>query len=371
MKIAVVCDLYSTYLRFRRFFTEELARRGHTVEVIVSEQDIPEDPVQKSAGITLDIVEMDRTGVNPFGQINYYRRLRLKLSEYRPDCVFAYQAKAAVWGAVAGRRLGCDVHILFPGLGYLFAPKEDLKGKTLQMVAVKLYRFAFRKIQTAIFQNPDDEKTLLEAGIIREDTNILRVNGSGVPLDEWQYQPVSKGPVNFVMATRLLADKGIREFVEAGTALKKEYGDSVRFQIAGSLDTNPNSIQKDEVDGWKDCGIEYVGQVDDMVKFLGESSVFVLPSYYMEGTPRSILEALAVGRPVITTDFRGCRETVDDGVNGFLTIPRDPQDLKMKMESFVKNSEIIDTMGKQSRKIAEEKYDVRLICEQMIQAIGA
>ena len=167
-----------------------------------------------------------------------------------------------------------------------------------------------------------------------------------------------------------MANKGIREFVDAAEKLKAKIGDKVDFRIAGSLDANPNGIKQQEVDSWREQGVTYCGQVSDMLTYLNESSVFVLPSYYMEGTPRSILEAMAVGRAIITTDNRGCRDTVDEGRNGYLVPKRDSQKLYERMQDLVESPSKVVEFGKGSREIVVEKYDVKLVCNEMLKAMN-
>ena len=176
--------------------------------------------------------------------------------------------------------------------------------------------------------------------------------------------------MKFVMATRLLADKGIREFADVAGDLRQRYGDRVCFEIAGGFDTNPTAIRKSEIEQWESQGwIRYRGQIADVPKFLHQSSVFVLPSYYMEGTPRSILEAMSIGRTIITTDNRGCRETVVDGTNGFIVQQRDRDSLREAMVRCIEDPARTVEMGRQSRRMAEEKYDVNLVCDQMLTAM--
>jgi glycosyltransferase involved in cell wall biosynthesis len=172
------------------------------------------------------------------------------------------------------------------------------------------------------------------------------------------------------MATRLLADKGIREFAEASGRLKARYGDQVDFQIAGAIDSNPTAIKKSEIDCWEEQGwIRYRGLISNMPDFLSACSVFVLPSWYMEGTPRSILEAMSTGRAIITTDNRGCKETVDHEVNGLIVPQQDAIALEHAMEKLIIEPELLVRMGQESRKLAESKYEIKIVCRQMMDAL--
>ncbi|MEO1617413.1 MAG: glycosyltransferase family 4 protein [Planctomycetota bacterium] len=370
----IVCDLLSTFLRFRLPIAVRLRDLGHKVTLITSDPDSTSQRFSELAGVGIDleVIVMNRTGMNPFRDLQYAFSLRKAFRRLQPDRILAYQAKCATWTAIAARPIpDAKVAILFPGLGYLFSPSVGFKSDLLKFAVRKLCRFAYSTIDIAIFQNDEDRKTLAEHGIALEGVEIHRVNGSGVDLRVFPPSVPPNQPIRFSMATRLLSDKGIREFAEAARQLKSVYGAEVEFVVAGKFDRAPSAIQKQELQAWVDEGIiEYPGLVDDMQEFLLATSVFVLPSYYMEGTPRSILEALSVGRPVITTDHRGCRETVDDGVNGFLIPTKSVTELAKAMETYLKQPELLIQMGKMSRQLAESKYDVRIVASQMIQALA-
>ena len=370
--ITIVCDLLSTFLRFRRFIALGLVRTGHRVTLIVSDCDEQDLTFFSQHDIELRVVPMNRTGLNPVQDWRYCQELKRHLRELQPDRILSYQAKAAVWSAVAARAIPkCHVSILFPGLGYLFSPNPTLRQRIIQTISRKLYRYAFRSIDSAIFQNKDDIATLKFHNILSPQTNFFLVNGSGVSLDEFPYSQTPIEPVRFVMATRLLADKGIREFAIASKTLKERYGSDVDFQIAGSLDSNPTAIKKSEIDHWESSGwITYRGNISDMPKFLKECSVFVLPSWYMEGTPRSILEAMSTGRAIITTDNRGCKETVDHGENGLIVEQQNALALEQAMNRLIMDHELLLKMGKASRRIAKEKYEINMVCQQMYDAMG-
>jgi glycosyltransferase involved in cell wall biosynthesis len=173
-----------------------------------------------------------------------------------------------------------------------------------------------------------------------------------------------------LFAGRLLREKGVLEFVEAARRIKAKYPET-RFIVLGGLDTNPGAIPRKKVEGWvKEGLIEWPGHVADVRPYLAQASVFVLPSYYREGVPRSIQEAMAMARPIITTDAPGCRETVIQGVNGFLVPVRDVDALVSAMERFINEPELIERMGKESRRIAEERFDVHKINRVLLEAMG-
>lgn len=371
--MVIVCDLLSTFLRFRRFLAIDIVGLGYGLTVICSESDVEDLSFFEDNDIDVLVVPMNRTGMNPVSDFGYCRRLKKALKEINPRHVLAYQAKAAVWSAVATRSLSnCKSSLLFPGLGFLFAESDNLSQRLIKSVVRKLYKFAFRNIDTAVFQNSDDQETLNRFAIIPAKAKQVVVNGSGVCLKEFPSSEPPSDPIVFSMATRLLSDKGIREFATAASEIRTRYPDTkVAFRIAGNFDINPTAIQQEEIEQWEEKGwIEYHGHVADMVSYLRDTSVFVLPSYYMEGTPRSILEALATGRAVITADNRGCRDTVEDGVNGYLVPQRDADALAVAMERYLTKPELLAAHGSESRKLAVSKYDVKLINQAMISAMN-
>jgi glycosyltransferase involved in cell wall biosynthesis len=256
---------------------------------------------------------------------------------------------------------------MITGLGYAFAG-ATWKQRLTAFFLTHLYRRAANFNNCLIFQNPDDLAMFLDLRIVRDEEKTAIVNGSGVDIEKFSYTEACLQPVSFLLIARLIWDKGIREYVEAARLLKKRYP-QVRFRILGPLDKNPHAITYDTVCRWEADGIvEYLGRTDDVRPYLKESSVYVLPSY-REGTPRSVLEALSIGRPVVTTDAPGCRETVIDGLNGYLVPVKDADRLAVAMEKLIMDPGLILNMGKESRRIAVEKYDVRKVSHSILQAM--
>jgi glycosyltransferase involved in cell wall biosynthesis len=232
-----------------------------------------------------------------------------------------------------------------------------------------MYRFALRRSECVFFQNPDDRNLFLELGIVPEQACTVVVNGSGVDVSRFALMPVPRGPVCFLMICRLLGDKGVREYAAAAERVRVAHPEA-RFYLAGWIDENPDSIEQRELDEWVKRGvIEFLGKLDDVRPAIERCAVYVLPSY-REGTPRTVLEAMSMGRAIITTDAPGCRETVVDGQNGFLIAPRSVDALVASMERFIEDPELAVRMGGVSRKIAESKYDVHKVNEVMMRGMG-
>ena len=256
---------------------------------------------------------------------------------------------------------------LITGLGYSFVAGPGIKRRVARTMTTLLYRIALQRCSTVIFQNPDDRATFSQLGLLKGTGTVGIVNGSGVDLQHFQLRPLPPKPV-FLMIARLLIDKGVREYAEAAAKLRKVLPE-VRTLLVGGLDPSPNSINQTELDGWKARGLEYLGHLDDVRSALAQASVIVMPSY-REGTPRSVLEGMAMGRAVITTDAPGCRETVTTGINGILVAPRNSEALYDAMKFLAENAETIKKMAGASRHIAEEKYEGKSVARAIIHLAG-
>ena len=348
----------------------DMKQRGHKVTALVPEYDFLQD-IDK-----LDIpyrkINLSRSSINPIGAWQSRKQLVRIIKEINPDKVFAYTIKPVVLGVPAAEKAGVkSIHAMITGMGYLFTG-ESVKQKMLRKVACTMYRKALKRCETVFFQNPDDITLFRDLHIIGDEDRVVMTNGSGVNMEQFSRQPLpEKGPLTFLMIARLLQDKGVIEFVEAADKLKSVYGDKVRFQIVGPYDPNlPHAISREHYESWKQSdSVELMGQAPDVAPFLKECHVYVLPSY-REGTPRSVLEAMATGRAIITTDAPGCRETVIDGENGFLVPPGKSQPLAQAMERFLKKPELISKMGEKSHQTAKEKYDVKKVNKVILENMG-
>jgi len=253
-------------------------------------------------------------------------------------------------------------------MGFVLADSRVVKRRLLQAVAIQLYRYALRGNVRVFFQNPDNRRAFIERQILRDEARTVLINGSGVDLDMFRSAPLNLNP-SFLMIARLLNEKGVREYAESARRVASR-NENASFCLVGWIDGGGDSIDQASLDQWVADGvIQYLGKLDDVRPAISASSVYVLPSYH-EGTPRSVLEAMAMGRPIITTDVPGCRETVIDGVNGFLVPPRDPVALAAAMRRFIDDPSLIPRMGSESRRIAEEKYDVHKVNQVILDAMG-
>ena len=369
MRIVVIGNLAPSLILFRGTLLAKLASMGH--EVFACAPGVHSDVASelKSMGVTYIPVNFDRTGINPFKDfISFFRFLFLFWST-KPDIVLNYTIKPIVYGSIAARMISkATVFSVITGLGYVFIGKS-FKQKLLRSFVSKLYGFGLSGNEAIFFLNPDDLKLFKELKLVGNLQKTVLLNGEGVDLEQYGQVPPQAGKQVFLLIARLLYDKGIGEFVSAAQLLKEKYPAAV-FRLLGPYDNNPAAINQTEVNSWLEQGIiEYLGECNDVRPHIADCTVYVLPSY-REGTPRTVLEAMAMGRPIVTTDVPGCRETVLDGENGFMVPARDVKTLAAAMEKFILRPGLTVSMGKRSRELAVEKYDVHKVNNVFLKAMG-
>lgn len=358
-RVVVLGSYPSSLINFRGPLIAELVARGHRVFALAPDLDEEIAARVRALGAEPVSIRLGRTSLNPFGALATVRDLVSTFRSIAPDIVFAYTIKPIILGAAAARAAGVPRFVcLVTGLGYAFTGGREPKRLFSRAVGKRMYKRAFGRAFLAVFQNPDDLGEFRRLKLLPPSLRTALINGSGVDVDHFAPAPLPAG-ASFLLIARLLKDKGLREFAKAAARLKAERPD-VRISLVGFFDISPDGISQDELDGLIASGVDYLGPQTDVRPAIAEHSVYVLPSY-REGTPRSVLEALAMGRPVITTDAPGCRETVTDGVNGLLVPIKEWEPLYRAMCRFVDEPELIAPMGAQSRRIAEEKFDVRKV----------
>jgi len=358
-------------LNFRGPLLRALLTEG--LEVHVAAPDLPANSVIRQEleglGVQVHEVALKRTGMNPLADMTTVYQLWRLMRRIKPDFSLGYTIKPVIYGNIAAWLAGVPSRFaLITGLGYAFQG-EGRQRSWLKRIVQGLYRMALGKVHRVFFQNPDDEALFHSLGITNtSDLKTVVVNGSGIDVSRFAVAPLPK-VTQFLLIARLLGDKGVREYVKAATMVRQHYP-SVRFGLVGWIDDNPNAIGEDELEHWIESGdVQFYGRLADVKPVIAESSIYVLPSY-REGTPRTVLEAMAMGRPIITTDAPGCRETVVDGDNGFLVPVKSVDELAIAMLKFVEQPELIIRMGKRSRQIAEEKYDVDKVNAHMLREMG-
>ena len=354
-------------VNFRARLIEELVAAGHQVHVTAPDFDQPLIARLAGMGAEAHRVPLARTGIGPLSDLRYALSIRRLIRRIGADLVVSYTSKPNIWASVAAGSLGVRSASLITGLGYAFTEGRGLKRKVVSLASRILYRLATGRNYVVIFQNPDDRADFIAAGCLSDPSKARLVNGSGVDLDFYSPSPLPARPV-FLMIARLLGAKGVREYVAAALQVLSRRNDA-RFLLAGYRDEGPDCIPAGELDGWIGKGIEYLGPLVDVRPAIRQSSVYVLPSY-REGTPRSVLEAMAMGRPIITTDVPGCRETVVHGRNGLLVPPRDWESLAAAMENLIEQPNLREEMGARSLKLCRSKYDVDEVNTSLLEHLG-
>lgn len=308
---------------------------------------------------------MDRQGMNPLRDLAAVRELVSILDELMPDVVLTYSMKATVLGWIAASVSGVpERYCSLTGLGYLFLEDSALDRYWKWIPRLPL-RLAVRSCKRVFVQNRDDLELLLQKGLLLRREHAVIVDGSGIDLRRFAVAELPALPLTFLMIARLHRHKGVREFARAAAMLKGEYPET-RFLLVGPRDEHPTALTDQELEEVVSSrAVEWVGGQKDVRPFIAQSHVFVLPSY-REGTSRSMLEAMALGRPVVATDVPGCREPVKPGENGFLVPVKDENELAFAMRRFVQAPELVARFGRRSRAIVEERYQVAHVVQQMV-----
>ncbi len=369
MRIVVIGSFAPSLLIFRRQLLEAMVSMRHNVVAVAPDISPEIQDGLSRIGVESRGVSLERTGFNPLADLHFLAALFRLLRSERPDIVFSYTIKPVIYGSLAASSVGVPrIFSMVTGLGYAFLG-ETWKQRLAGTLAQPLYRAALRRNERVFFQNPDDLRHFCDLGLLGEREQAVLINGSGVDLARFAPAPPVVNTVSFLLIARLYREKGIYEFVEAARQVKQRHS-AARFRIVGAIDSNPSALRPIELEAWQRQGlIEYTGWVDDVRPQLAGASVYVLPSY-REGTPRTVLEAMAMARPVITTDAPGCRETVVLGENGFLVPVKDVKALAEAMERFILQPELIAKMGRRSRQIATEKFDVHKVNEVILKTMG-
>lgn len=371
-RVLIICSVSYSLLNFRKDFIEELVRAGF--DVWCAAPDFYEDSIEKVKAMGATPIEFDlqRKGLNPVKDFKSVRALKKIMKDLKIDFVFAYTIKPVIYGSFAAQQLNIKTFSLITGLGFTFSG-VSLKARLLGQVSRLLYKLALRKNNVAIFQNVDDQNLFLEQGILPKNKESFVVNGSGINIDRFRLKNADEfntgGTVNFIIIGRLMVEKGIELFLDTALSVHKK-NRNAKFHVVGSPPEDLTELASRLKKLHDNGAIIHHGTQTDVRPFLYNADIFVLPTYYREGVPRSILEALSVGMPIITTRTPGCRETVVEGKNGFLVPPKQLAPLQEAVNFFLDNPDKIEVMGRESRKLAEQKFDVRLINADLLKIIN-
>ncbi len=360
MKFILISPKNRTSYNFRGDLIKKIVSHGY--EVIVTGPN--RDNVEKIEELGARFVEipMNKNGVNPLHDIKYLLALKKLFKTEKPDVTLGYTSKPVIYGSIAAKMAKVP-HIasMVTGAGYAFTA-TTAKAKLIKFIMSLLYKTAFCSADIAIFQNSDDKEQFVKEKLVKDKKCVI-VNGSGVNTEKFSVAPFPK-QTTFFMLSRVMYSKGIREYLEACEIVKEQHPE-VRFMLLGACEGIQDSISPEDLQTYVDRGIvEHFGETDTIADYYKQCSVYVLPSY-REGTPRTVLEAMAMGRPIITTDAPGCRETVIDGKTGFLVPIQDAKAVADKMLEFINNTELIEQMGKKSLAYCVEKFDVNKVNKDM------
>ncbi|MGR2700051.1 glycosyltransferase family 4 protein [Vibrio campbellii] len=368
MAVIAITSNTSWYLyNFRKNTIKSLLNSGYEV-LAIAPYDQYSSKIQQLGCKHINI-KIDQGGTNP---INDFRTLFSFFSIYRKneiDCVLNFTPKNNIYSTISASILGIKSINNIAGLGILFV-NETLSSR----IARLLYKLSQKHAFKIFFQNEEDRQLFLEGGYA--DALITeRLPGSGVDLSRFTNSPSEDdGVVRFLLIARMLFDKGVGHYVNAARELKRKYGDKVEFRLLGYLDVcNPSAVSQAQMQDWMDEGIIiYLGTSDKVEDEIAKVDCMVLPSFYREGVPKSLLESGAMGKPIITTDNVGCRETVDDGVNGFLCEPKSTDSLVEKLEKMIalSHSKRLQ-MGLKSREKVEREFDENIVIEKYLSAIDS
>lgn len=369
--IAILTADAETFVSFRGHLVEALVGQGIAVTYIGPAVDAETRTWLATRGVRIATIPIHRNSLTPLADLRTAFSLWRALLETRPKAVIATRVKTTAYGLIAAVLAGVPYRFVFvTGLGYAFTERlGDRRWGIVNRVARTLYRVGLRHASAVAFQNADDERDFRSAGIVPVGVPSTVVHGSGVDTDYFHETPLPER-LNCLFVGRLLKDKGLGEFIDAARSVRARRPD-ITFTVLGPAETNPAAYSLDLLRAAAEEGvIEYAGNVGDVRPLIARCRIFVLPSY-REGTPRSILEAMSMGRPIITTDVPGCRDTVEPGRNGILVPARDPVRLAEAILALADDPVLSARMGRESRELAERKYDVHQVTKALLSFFAA
>lgn len=377
MKFLIICSYIPSIINFRGKLLEAIADKGYEIHILAPDTDqfLNDCQTLTQLGYYIHDIPMQRAGTNPFADAKTLKSLYTTIKTIKPDYILSYTIKPVIYGTLAATMAKIPhIFAMITGLGYAFQTAENQSPSLTQKLIYSLYKKALPNCEKIIFQNLDDRALFRQLQLMPDNFPTFLVNGSGVNLTHFEVIDLPRDQqgnvkTSFLLIARLLKDKGVLEYIEAAKIIKQQYP-NIEFHLVGWIDENPASISQSQLDGWVNQGIVKVwGKLEDVRPAIAACSVYVLPSY-REGTPRTVLEAMAMGRAIITTNAPGCKETVVDGVNGFLVPVKAVKQLADAMEKFILEPNLVIEMGKASRKIVVEKFDVNKVNQTMLIEMG-
>ena len=352
-------------INFRKELIIEFLKKGFDVTAVSSHANKKFISLLTEMSVDYETITLKRNGLNLFYDLMTLYNLASLFKKSRPDVILAYGVKLVIWGGFSSKLTNASFFALITGLGFAFQG-DSLKRRALSRLVVFLYRVALINSKAVIFQNKDNRDVFVKKNIVPFSKTYI-INGSGVNTEKFDIAKLPSDGMNFLCLARLLGEKGLKEYAAAAKIVKEQFTD-VNFILVGSVDSSPDAISLKEVNRWRDY-IDYKGSTNDVRPYIENCHVYVLPSYH-EGIPRSTLEAMSMGRPIITTDAVGCRDTVEDGINGFKVPVASVMELVDRMIWFIKNKDKIQDMGLHSRAIVDSKFDVNKVNKKILDIMG-
>lgn len=368
MKLILIASTPESIIPFRGKLIKGFLSKGIQVHVCApfTEKDI--NIVRELNGdykVATHNTALRRAGTNVISDFRYLMSLIRVIKKVNPDLIFSYTMKPVVFGSIAGWIMNVPVrYSMITGLGFLFIDSRSVIKRGVQFVGKALLTFSLQKNRKIFFQNFDDIKLFSEQKITGENQSTFVINGSGVDLVHYNLRPIPPEP-SFLLIARMIKNKGIREYINAIREVKRAYP-LVNFTMVGGLEENIDAIDLKDIQSWVSEGlVDYKGALSDVRAEIEKCSIYVLPSY-REGTPRSVLEAMSMGRAIITTDVPGCRDTVINGVTGLLVKSKNSEELANAMKRLIQDKELREAMGQKSREYAVKKYSDDSVVSEII-----
>jgi glycosyltransferase involved in cell wall biosynthesis len=357
-KLLIVCNVDWFFISHRIGIAKQAVLEGY--DVYVAAEDTGRADEIREVGAKFINLSFSRSGTNILEEFKVLAAFNKLYKNLKPDIVHHITLKPVIYGSLVAKfRNIKGVVNAIAGLGYNFT--GDRKG-LLFSVLIKLMKYGFdRENVSVIFQNKSDHNDLKSTGVLSQKNKIFYTKGSGTDLNQYQFSDLpSNERINILFPTRMLWDKGVKELKSASEILKEKYKDKITFLLAGLADDgNKMGVTSEYLNAWSDGNyVNWIGYQKDMPKIFANSEIVVLPSYYREGIPKSLIEACAIGRPIVTTNSIGCEECVEDGYNGFKIEPRSAQQLAEAIEKLILSRSLREDFGKNSRLKAEKEFDV-------------
>lgn len=368
-KVMFITGFAPSLINFRGDLIKTILAEGNDVIAVASDFDLKTETDLEAMNVKLIKVQSINRSKSIFSNLRTFFLILKAMFDYKPDYIIPYTAKSVIYGSLSGKLLGIDSFPLITGIGILHNRNNFLLAKILE----KMYSIALSKSRLVFFQNNDDLKYFKE-NILNKRTQLKKINGSGVNIHKF---PVLKNPKNisFLMTSRLIKEKGVTYYIDAARAIKKKYPKIIFYYAGGTnfsgvaVSNSDNKLENYLKLAIDDGVIENLGFVSDIKEAIKLASVFVLPSFYGEGLPRSSLESMSCGRAIITTNSVGCRDTVLDSRNGIIVPIKDLNALETAMQFMIDYPEKTLEMGQESRKIIEEKFDVEKVNNEILNTI--